>query len=598
MGAAAALPSFFFAFTFFFASLLSLFWSLFLEDAERLDEVLDTTDGSPSSDSRKLGVMEQSSSNRSSSSKNKDQNKESKAAKKKVNSKKKDKAAAVPIDMTRVESALRKIKSLEKIQATTTASVSEANQQTTPKQEKSSRRSSNHKGASNFINAKRPIPPPPPPRKIHINPDSNNSNVDMSMAVLNPHPEPELTDDFPLTGLTIMPQQPDFVSPVHGQALVQGQAVQGQTVHGQAVQRQAVVQGQTTVPGQVVDRSKEWMKYSAGATRQEQSENNGKKSKLKGRVVPPRHANERQVVRNVKQMPFTDQFGDFGYYTGQVNEDGQPNGKGSMKYENGVFYEGTWTDGCQDQKAALQYSRIRGGFTSWSGKGKSGTKSGSVLPWNARKNDAHDPNEKTNVRGMEWTDLNGDTGRYTGQVNSDQLPHGKGIMRYAFGLIAEGDWINGVLKEGPQDRVLAMNGGQGISSGVSVGPGMSVGPGAAGFTSGAVSVCGMQSVGGNGSVHHVLPMGMPVNPMLAMANQTRQATQFNVIAHQNAMMKGMYGGGGSVYSGYGGGSVYGGAGSVYGGSMPMQQMHQQQMILQQQQQQAMGKPPLSEIKFS
>ena len=36
----------------------------------------------------------------------------------------------------------------------------------------------------------------------------------------------------------------------------------------------------------------------------------------------------------------------------------------------------------------------------------------------------------------------------------------------------------------------------------------------------------------------------------------------------------MYGGGGSVYSGYGGGSVYGGAGSVYGGSMPMQQMHQ------------------------
>ena len=67
-------------------------------------------------------------------------------------------------------------------------------------------------------------------------------------------------------------------------------------------------------------------------------------------------------------MPFTDNFGDSGIYTGQVNDDGRPNGKGSMKYDNGIFYEGAWTDGSQDEKAVIQYDRIRGGFTSWEGE--------------------------------------------------------------------------------------------------------------------------------------------------------------------------------------------------------------------------------------
>ena len=75
-------------------------------------------------------------------------------------------------------------------------------------------------------------------------------------------------------------------------------------------------------------------------------------------------------------MPFADQFGDHGMYSGKVNEEGRPDGKGSMKYKNGVLYKGTYTDGCQDQKAAANYERIRGGFTSWSGKGKSATRSG------------------------------------------------------------------------------------------------------------------------------------------------------------------------------------------------------------------------------
>ena len=165
------------------------------------------------------------------------------------------------------------------------------------------------------------------------------------------------------------------------------------------------------------NQPEDWRKYMVGSDRQ------------KERVASRKRLgnNERNIIQ-VKQMPFSDRFGDFGYYTGLVNEEGRPDGKGSMKYENGVFYEGLWADGSQDKDAASQYSRIRGGFSSWSGKGKQASKSGTVLPWNARKNDAHDPSDKTNVRGMEWTDLNGDSGRYTGEVNSDRLPHGKGKL--------------------------------------------------------------------------------------------------------------------------------------------------------------------------
>ena len=69
-----------------------------------------------------------------------------------------------------------------------------------------------------------------------------------------------------------------------------------------------------------------------------------------------------------------------------------------------------------------------------------------ILPY--LEEDAINDHEKTNVCRMPWTDLNGDTGRFTGSVNNDQLPHGKGTMKYDFtGLIAEGEWVNGVLKE-------------------------------------------------------------------------------------------------------------------------------------------------------
>ncbi|KAL3817200.1 hypothetical protein ACHAXA_001755 [Cyclostephanos tholiformis] len=376
------------------------------------------------------------------------------------------------------------------------------------------------------------------------------------------------------------------------------------------------------------------MKYTTQTSRPEITEDgsgNGKTRKIFGRKSRKKSGKNEQIkYGNVKQMPFTDQFGDFGYYTGQVDDEGRPNGKGTMKYENGVFYEGTWVNGCQDKDAASQYERIRGGFTSWSGKGKGGTKSGTTLPWNSRKSDAFDGREKTNVRGLDWTDLNGDSGRYTGEVDNDQLPHGPGIMRYDYGLIAEGEWVHGVLKEGPHDRMIsavAMNGGQSVALGMPINSGMSVGPGAIGYAGGAISVLGAGGI----SVCPPSGFGRGMAPPVAnpMQFQGINASQHAMLAHQNAMMKMHGGAGGGAYGGGGGSMCHGGAGSLYGGGgsvyhggngsvyvgtgmvLPMQQMPtipiqpmqhvavQQPFAMQQQQQQQQQyqnhQPPISNI---
>jgi len=505
-----------------------------------------------------------------------------------------------------------------------------------------------------------PPPPPPPPRRRPKKPQPSNDNKNGPKSPLQPPPnsnpefedfvEPSASDDWRKyqvagnsgggndgrggPGATTLPLQQQQQPPPlpHPQQLL--------PLHPQPPTQQeffdpTVPIEEKTEPG---GDNKKWLKYKVGNDREEARNNSRKKpkGKMNGRV-PARLQNERQI-RSVKQMPYTDQFGDFGMYSGAVNEDGRPHGKGSMKYENGVFYEGTWTDGCQDQQAASQYERIRGGFTSWQGKGKQGTKSGMTLPWNARKNDVRDPNEKTNVRGMEWTDLNGDSGRYTGEVSEERLPHGHGIMKYDFGLIAEGEWVNGVLKENPHDRLISaaasMGGGRSVGGGarsvgggmsvgpMSVGPGMSIGPGTPGFVGGASVVGGGVSVGpgsvfgGGRSIgpmpYAPAPMGMmyppmPMNPM--MMGRPNTAAQHALIAQQNAALK--YGGA----SLYGGGSVYGGA-SIYGGSamvpqmqhmpiqptMPMQQQMpmpmQQQMPMQfPPQEQKSEKPPISEINI-
>lgn len=64
--------------------------------------------------------------------------------------------------------------------------------------------------------------------------------------------------------------------------------------------------------------------------------------------------------------------------------------------------------------------------------------------------------EKKRVNGLPWSDYNGDSGRYTGEVNDQYLPHGQGEMAYDRGLVSSGIWYNGVLDtEGPVAATVA-----------------------------------------------------------------------------------------------------------------------------------------------
>jgi len=49
------------------------------------------------------------------------------------------------------------------------------------------------------------------------------------------------------------------------------------------------------------------------------------------------------------------------------------------------------------------------------------------------------------VNGLPWSDYNGHSGRYTGEINEKYLPHGGGEMIYDRGVISSGIWFNGVL---------------------------------------------------------------------------------------------------------------------------------------------------------
>lgn len=455
----------------------------------------------------------------------------------------------------RAEAALRRIKLLENMGDESTTASPSSRKGKSPKV--SSEDESSH-GYSRTAKSRQA-------RGIDTSSNKGNSTKTSSSEVYptkrtdhNPYPEPDLPSVVPSIELVTHPQ---IVTPI--------------PCHSSHDQ-QTIPQSDDTPDWEPPERNKGWMKYATSVSARdaaEESDGNVKKgNKPKGRTLTNPASNARKMLWKVKQMPYCDQFGDHGIYSGHVNEDGRPDGSGSMKYENGVFYEGTWTDGCQD--AAAQYARIRSGFTSWGGKGKSATKSGMVLPWNARKNDAHDVNEKSNVRGMEWIDFKGQSGRYSGEINQDKIPHGNGIMRYDFGLIAEGEWVRGILKEGPHDHLAAAfgSGGQSVVSGMHrIHSSLSLGSRSVGFPSGAISTAS----GGAMSVFM---------PPSIVGVQQFMPSQHTVMTHQNGMMS-MYG---SAV-----GNVYGGASTVYSGPgmvIPVQQVQYVPTGVQQ--------PPVSSIIIS
>ncbi|KAL3766208.1 hypothetical protein ACHAW5_002554 [Stephanodiscus triporus] len=183
------------------------------------------------------------------------------------------------------------------------------------------------------------------------------------------------------------------------------------------------------------------------------------------------------AIARVTRMPYTDTNGERGWYTGQVDSStGAPHGIGTMNYANGVvIYESGWRNGVTVPGDAREEEPIMlvGGTTSrrqhhitprtfQQGKpsnlstlnedGKSinytyadssALRHNSSGPRSPLPDLPQQQQQPTVVCGMSWTDLNGDDGVYTGEVNHMKNPDGMGSMRYDYGMVVEGMWRDG-----------------------------------------------------------------------------------------------------------------------------------------------------------
>jgi hypothetical protein len=134
-------------------------------------------------------------------------------------------------------------------------------------------------------------------------------------------------------------------------------------------------------------------------------------------------------------MKYKDQNGKEGRYSGDVNEEHEPHGQGKMKYKDGTVFSGVWSDG------VAVHGKSSSGHHSSSKEKKE--RSSKKEQW------SNAPSGGSNkVRKMKWMDYYGDPGEYTGEVDEDNMPNGKGSMKYDHGLIQEGLWSKGQFVEG------------------------------------------------------------------------------------------------------------------------------------------------------
>ena len=230
----------------------------------------------------------------------------------------------------------------------------------------------------------------------------------------------------------------------------------------------------------------------------------------------------------VTRMPFTDAYGDRGWYTGEVaSGSGLPHGQGTMHYCDGRVRGGWWSNGLaggpprgtrgdddgglggvplpgpsasgrhggrgggnvppQSQRLALPppvqqqrgaprgdasagsrgshpasthrdyggvppgpaagYDRGGGGGgygDQYGGAGYGGGGHNHARPQHSHDGPDHLPGKA--VFDMDWTDLRGHDGRYTGETDGSGEPHGMGSMRYLDGAVEEGEWYHGELE--------------------------------------------------------------------------------------------------------------------------------------------------------
>lgn len=135
-----------------------------------------------------------------------------------------------------------------------------------------------------------------------------------------------------------------------------------------------------------------------------------------------------------EEMPYTTPFGMSGWYTGEMAK-GRPHGVGTMKFQNGIVYEGSWKNGYTENYLRNKKRMTKGKFIRniKSMKGKKFFK----------KSKKAMKESKSKVDEMPYTTTYGMSGWYTGDVNSKGIPNGFGTMKYQNGCVFSGYWKNG-----------------------------------------------------------------------------------------------------------------------------------------------------------
>ena len=62
----------------------------------------------------------------------------------------------------------------------------------------------------------------------------------------------------------------------------------------------------------------------------------------------------------------------------------------------------------------------------------------------SRRHSSSSTSTASTVEGIQYCDKFGKIGTYSGEVNADNIPHGKGVMKHDCGLKVEGWWVNGI----------------------------------------------------------------------------------------------------------------------------------------------------------
>ena len=158
--------------------------------------------------------------------------------------------------------------------------------------------------------------------------------------------------------------------------------------------------------------------------------------------LPQQLSSSELLKIRVTNMKLIDNTGHSGLFSGVIDRrTNQPNGEGTMVYDNDVVYEGRWVNGdlCGFGRLTDEGDFYQGGFfdNMKHGLGVMKYKDGRIY-------DGTFQFDKLEGKG-HMTNVNDDT-KYWGCWNPDGLPHGRGKLEYSDGRIYDGELDCGILQ--------------------------------------------------------------------------------------------------------------------------------------------------------